>query len=115
MTEHRKFMRFDTVLNVLYNVLEKPASKAKACLKNLSKEGLMLSGEKPLRKGSLVELEMKIPGDNMPVFACGQVAWSESELKSECKAGIKFTKIKSHDRVRLLDYVYEQWIRNKKN
>lgn len=114
MTEKRKFLRFDTVLSVIYSLLEKPSSRAKAYLKNLSREGLKLSGASPLKKGSLVELEMNIPGDNIPIFAYGQVAWANEVDKSNYDAGIKFTKIHTHDRIRLLDYVYEQWINAKR-
>jgi len=114
MTEKRKYMRFDTVLDVFYNFLDKPAAKTKSYLRNLSKEGLKLIGGGPLKKGSPIELEMKIPGDNIPIYAFGEVAWANKAEKSRYDAGIKFTKIKSHDRLRLLDFVYEQWVKSKR-
>ena len=114
MTEKRKFMRFETVLDVIYSILGNSASRTKSYLKNLSKEGLGLVSDRPLQKGSFVELEMKIPGDNIPIFAFGEVAWAGETDKSKYDAGIKFTKIKRSDRVRLLDYVYDQWIKIKK-
>ena len=114
MAERRKFMRFEAVLDVIYNILGNSASKTKSYLKNLSKEGLRLIGDRPLQKGSFVELEMKIPGDNIPIFAFGEVAWANETEKSKYDAGIKFTKIKNHDRVRLLDYVYDRWVKIKK-
>ena len=107
-------MRFETVLDVIYGILGNSASKTKSYLKNLSKEGLGLISDRLLQKGSFVELEMKIPGDNIPVFAFGEVAWANETGKSKYDAGIKFTKIKSQDRVRLLDYVYTQWVKTKK-
>jgi len=114
MVEKRKFMRFDAVLEVIYGILGNSASKTKSYLKNLSKEGLGLIGNRPLQKGSFVELEMKIPGDNIPIFAFGEVAWANETDKSKYDTGIKFTKIKNQDRVRLLDYVYDQWVKIKK-
>jgi len=114
MTERRKYMRFNAVLDVLCNLLDKPANKTKSYLRNLSKEGLRLIGRTPFKKGSAIELEMKIPGDNIPIYAFGEVAWANETAQSEYDAGIKFTKIKSHDRLRILDYVYENWVKSKK-
>ena len=114
MTEQRKYMRFDTILDVFYNFLDKPAVKTKSYLRNLSKEGLRLIGGGPLKKGSAIELEMNIPGDNIPIYAFGEVAWTGQTGESGYDAGIKFTKIKSHDRLRLLDFVYDQWVRAKR-
>ena len=114
MRERRRFMRFEAILEVIYSLLGKPASKAKSYLKDLSKEGLRLIGNNPLQRGSLVELEMKIPGDNIPIFAFGEVAWARETENSKYDAGIKFTKIKNNDRLRLLDYVYDQWVKTKK-
>jgi c-di-GMP-binding flagellar brake protein YcgR len=114
MAEKRKFMRFEAVLDVIYSILGNSASKTKSYLKNLSKEGLGLIGNRPLQRGSFVELEMKIPGDNIPIFAFGEVAWANETGKSKYDAGIKFTKIKNQDRARLLDYVYAQWVKIKK-
>jgi c-di-GMP-binding flagellar brake protein YcgR len=114
MTERRRFMRFDAFLDVMHSALEGPAIKLRSCLKDLSKEGMRISGENPLRKGSIIELEMKIPGDNVPVFATGEVAWSEKADKTAYDSGIRITKIESLDRAKLLDYVYDEWIRTKK-
>jgi len=114
MSERRRFMRFDVVLDALYGLLEKPSSRTKSYISNLSKEGLKLEGGAAMTKGSLVELEMSIPGDNMPIFAFGEVAWAEQADNSKYNAGIKFTKINNHDRVRLLDYVYDKWIKTKR-
>ena len=116
MTEKRRFMRFDAMLDVIYNLLDKPAGKSVSRLNNLSKEGLGLSGKAPLESGSLLQLEVKIPGDNVTIFACGEVMWSRKtdDSKAKCDSGVKFTKIKSEDRARILDHVYEQWLKVKK-
>ena len=115
MTERRKFMRFNAILDVIYNSLGRAAQKNKSHLKDLSKEGLKLSGDDVLQRGSRVELEMKIPGDNIPVFAFGEVAWSEKAGSSGFESGIRFTEIKKYDRARLLDYVYNEWIKTKRD
>lgn len=114
MMEKRKFMRFEAMLDVIYSMLGKSAEKNTSYLKNLSKDGIRLFAGRPLKKGSLVELEMQIPGDNIPVFALGEVAWIEASAKSKYDSGIRFTKIENNDRIRLLDYVYDQWISAKK-
>jgi len=114
MTERRKFMRFKALLDVLYNALGNQPKKSKCQLKDFSREGLRMSSEDSLERGSLLELEMQIPGDNLPVYAFGEVAWSERMNESSFDSGVKITKIERFDRARLLDYVYNEWIKSKK-
>lgn len=113
MTERRKFMRFNAILDVIYRAIDNSPQKIKSMVKDLSKEGARLHGNK-LEKGALLELEMKVPGDNIPIFAFGEVAWSQKSGGAQYESGIRFTKIESHDRAKLLDYVYNEWIRSKK-
>lgn len=115
MTERRKFMRFSTWLDVLYNALGGPTIKMKSRLKDLSKEGIRMSSDMSMEKGSVLELEMKIPGDNIPIFALGEVAWTEKTGNAAYDAGIRFTRIERFDRAKLLDYVYNEWIKTRKD
>jgi hypothetical protein len=50
---------------------------------------------------------MNVPGDNLPVFATGRVAWADG-----LEAGIRLTKISPQDRTRVLEYVYREWLKS---
>lgn len=113
MAERRRFMRFDALFEVFYNAFGTPNGKQKSEVRDLSRDGIRLASSKNLPKGSLIEIEMNIPGDNMPIFATGEVAWSARVTESKFQSGVRITKIESLDRARLLDYVYSEWIKTK--
>ena len=110
MAEKRKFIRFDSDLDALqcHEVFGAAAEKIKSCIKDLSREGLKLLATNALPKGSSVELEIEIPGDNIPAFVFSEVIWSRQTGDTH-EAGLRFTKIEPHDQTRLLDYAYAAW------
>jgi len=116
VTERRRWLRFETALNALCEmVTEKHRAHSK--VKNISKEGALVVLDKPLKEGSQVNLSMDIPGDNIPVFATGQVAWqkpprrAESDEMDSYETGVRFTRIEGGDKGRLLEYIYTQWLK----
>ena len=109
MTERRKFLRFQTALNALCEIF---AERRKAPVKNISKEGALLVLDKQLREGTELNLSMDVPGDNVPIFASCEVAWQKGPLENNTyETGVRFKRIDSSDRGRLLEYIYVQWLR----
>ena len=111
MSERRRHFRFDTALNA---ICEAAAQKWKAAtqVKNISKEGALLVVPKPLTQGAELTLSMDVPGDNIPIFASCQVAWQKGKGKGEIyETGVKFTRMENSDKGRLLDHIYNQWLR----
>ena len=63
-------------------------------------------------------MKLVLPGDTSPVYIVGEVAWTNENLKKrdfEYMAGVKFSKIDNYDKFRLLDYVYNEWLKTSKN
>ena len=112
MTERRKFKRFKAFVKGIVNNLGENQGKSNIDLMDFSKEGARLLANDSLEKGSEIELELNIPGDNIPIFAFGEVAWSKRK-EASFFSGIKFTKMDYPDRTRLLGHVYGEWIKNK--
>jgi hypothetical protein len=114
MTERRKFLRFETALNALCEIVHEKRKEASK-VKNISKEGALLLVSKPLRHGSEIKLSMDVPGDNVPIFASGEVAWQkeirDTNSDHTFETGVRFTKIDNHDRGRLLEYIYIRWMK----
>ncbi len=106
MSERRKFMRFDAALDVEYRTLTLNPIFGKALAKDLSREGMRFGAKHELPPGTPVEICLNVPGDNLPVFATGKVAWADG-----LDAGVKLTKISHQDRARVLEYVYKEWLR----
>jgi hypothetical protein len=109
MAENRKYLRFNSSLDVEYRTLALNPIFGKTLAKDLSREGMRLGIKHSLAPGTPVEICLSVPGDNLPVFATGKVAWADG-----LDAGVKLTKITSSDRARLLDFVYKEWVKNTK-
>jgi len=114
VTERRRFLRFETALNALCEIVcEKLRKPSK--IRNISKDGALVVLDRPLREGDEINLSMDVPGDNVPIFASCQVAWQrwsrDYDKSSVYETGVKFTKINSPDRGRLLEYIYSQWLK----
>ncbi len=106
MAERRKCMRFNTPVDVEYRTLTHNPIFGKALAKDLSKEGLRVGMKQDIAVGTSVEICMNVPGDNLPVFATGKIAWADG-----LEAGVRLTKISANDRIRVLEYVYREWLK----
>lgn len=111
VTERRKFLRFETALNALCDIVSERCN-AYYKVKNISKEGALLFVDKKLRQGSEIRLSMDVPGDNVPIFASCQVEWQKAaDQMKGYDTGVKFTNIDAADKGRLLEYIYNQWLK----
>ncbi len=105
--ERRKFLRFNTPIDMEYKTLTLNPIFGKALAKDLSREGVRFGLKRSVPVGTPVELRLNVPGDNLPVFATGKVAWADG-----LDAGVRLTKISTDDRARVLEYVYREWLKN---
>ena len=109
MTERRRFLRFETALSGICHIIHE-RTKAASRVKNISKEGALLVLDKKLGEGTQINLSVDVPGDNVPIFATCEVAWQKG-AERDYETGVRFTKIESSDKGRLLEYIYSQWLR----
>src|SRR3989338_11486187 len=99
-------MRFNTPMDVEYKSLTHNPILGKALAKDVSREGLCVETKHKLPIGTTLELSLSVPGDNLPVFATGKVAWTDG-----IEAGLRLTKISPKDRARVLEHVYQDWLK----
>ena len=107
MSERRKYLRFNTPLDVQYKTLTLNPIFGKTLARDLSREGLRIGVKDKVVIGTPLEIRMNVPGDNLPVFASGKIAWADG-----LEAGVRLTKINQSDRLRLLEYVYREWLKS---
>lgn len=105
--ERRKYMRFNAPMDVEYKTLTLNPIFGQALAKDLSREGLCVQAKHKLPVGTTIEISLNVPGDNLPVFATGKVAWADG-----LEAGLRLTKISHKDRARVLEHVYHEWLKN---
>ena len=109
MGEKRKFMRFNVLMDA---ICKRGESLGKLKINNFSREGVGVLSHESLCEGDNVQIELSIPGDNMPVLVGGEVTWSISPDADnrQHRSGIRFKDIKNSDRSRILGYIYQKWI-----
>lgn len=105
--EKRKSKRFDLPIEIEYRTLTQNPIFGNVLAQNVSKTGVALSEAKDVKRGETVQLKMSVPGDNLPVFATGTVAWADG-----IKAGVKITKISRNDQERILEHIYQNWLKS---
>lgn len=111
MEERRKFMRFPASVDVRY-AASREDIEGSAMSRDVSREGIGFPGNWQMAKGTLLELEISVPGEIAPIFAHGEVAWvRRSSERDDFDAGIKVVKMDPFDRSRLLEYVYGEWLK----
>lgn len=111
INERRKFMRIETSLEAEYWAKGPSMAQGHAVIHDFCREGLGVRLQKPVQQGEHVDLTLKVPGDNIPIFATGEVAWAQPQPEgSEVGAGVRFLSIKPLDLARLLDFVYSHWL-----
>ena len=105
--EKRKSKRFDLPIEIEYRTLTQNPIFGNVLAQNVSKTGVQLSDARDVKRGETVQLKMSVPGDNLPVFATGTVAWADG-----LKAGVRITKISRNDQERILEHIYQNWLRS---
>jgi hypothetical protein len=114
MKDKRKYMRFTAYMDIFYELMGRQPLNKKARLINVSKEGIRITDEKALLKGANIDMEIKIPGQSAYIPAFAEVVWSKSFDEAHCSTGMRFTKIQKKDRVKLLDYAYDEWLKTQR-
>ena len=65
--ERRKFKRFDAYMTVKLRGEKERAGDGSGLSKDLSREGMKVNTNQPLRNGSVVDLEIDLPDDPKPI------------------------------------------------
>jgi hypothetical protein len=107
--EKRKYLRLDTIMDAICRAGD-ALTQIKIC--NFSKEGVGILSREPFTKGDGCEIEMMIPGDNIPVIFEGEIAWTRDTdfACDDHKGGVRFRKISNDDRSRVLEHIYQKHI-----
>ena len=109
--ERRKFMRITTALEAEYWAKGPTMASGQMQVRDFSREGVGVLFPKPVSPGEHVDLTLKVPGDNIPIFATGEVTWAIQEKEqTRTGAGLRLVTIKPLDLARLLDFVYSRWL-----
>ena len=78
-----------------------------ADIRDISSRGIGITTDEQLVPGDVIELEITIPGDGIPMFIVGEVAWASAQPDANgiYNAGLRLTRIHDCDRERLVRYI----------
>jgi len=125
MQERRKYVRADGLVLVNYRFPQLNL-EGKSSAYDISGAGVRITADKLLEIGSLVELEIYLPGSSQPILAKGEVIWAQKcketpgtkiatkkEKAEYFYTGIKFSVIEDNNKTRILTYVHRKLIQYK--
>lgn len=108
----------DKRVNIRYNVYMNPISCSKAdCtrtkveISDISSEGLGITTDRRFTRGDRIELEMLVPGDDIPMFVKGEIAWIVKDKSSveKYRAGVRINNIHKSDKNRIIKYLHSHF------
>jgi hypothetical protein len=111
MKEKRDTARFNVVDSELSCRLCRENGQADVF--DISGCGLGMVTDERLQAGEMVELEIMVPGDDIPIFVRAEVSWTSKNRKIEGKYsnGLCLRTIHSSDKKRLLRFIDRSFIR----
>ncbi|MFC1480390.1 PilZ domain-containing protein [Candidatus Omnitrophota bacterium] len=79
---------------------------------DISYGGLGIVTDEKLDKTDSIDLEISLPGDNVPMFVTGEVVWisQDPDTDDAYKAGVKLTRISHADRKRLVRHLGSSFV-----
>lgn len=110
MEEKRNFFRLRANVNTKCGVMSRLEPLISTHSENISGGGLCLPVAKKISKRSVLELELNLPNDFIPIFAVGELAWLKKDTKKKdtFKAGVEFKAIDDYDRSRIINFISHQ-------
>lgn len=114
MRERRRYVRANGLVLVNFKVPDLQI-EGKTSAYDVGGTGVRITVDKKLEAGTLVEMELYLPGSSQPILAKGKVVWSEkceekmntpiSPKKEYFYAGVEFTVIDENNILRIANYV----------
>jgi len=113
LEDKRKFIRFPIQLSA--RRLRGGKKEWKGCyIFNVSRDGIGIDfqGEKKLRLGSIMQLEMTHPTKKEPINVMGTLMWAKAYNKhQDFIGGVRFITINPKAKWHMLEYAYDNWYR----
>ena len=108
MHERRQWLRVQAPVSLTYRTLQPPMREEYAISSDLSEGGVRFATFMPLCAGNVLELEVVLPFDSLPIRVWGDVAWVREEDRAgvpQFAIGVRFREIAATDRSRLAGYL----------
>lgn len=111
MEEKRRFVRIEWPIIVQYKALEEPSTQDQIVGRDISEGGVSFTVYERLPKGTMLDMQIQVPFDSMPLFAKGSIVWVKKVGEEHAKTfevGVGFTEIDPRDQKRLKMYISKE-------
>lgn len=109
MQERRKYVRLNMPLEVSYTIEGKEDTPHKSITKNISPNGARFTVEEELSKGTVLNIEIRIPTKDEPIHIKAKIVWSKKESEQEGKksydTGFEFIQIPEESKQEFFQYL----------
>jgi hypothetical protein len=109
--ERRKIIRLPDSLVVRHRPFGSKTDKERSVSKNLSSHGIALPIGHRMSQDAVLEMEILIPTQILPVFALGEIVWMKEEWENARRlydVGIRITDIDEFDEERIQTYLQKR-------
>jgi len=109
--EHRKLIRANIVLKVIYKTMSKPQLEGFAFSKDLSTTGINIIMPDKLKEATELELQIYFLREKEPIIAKGKVVWQakcsyiSNGKKQYYSTGVQFTDMSNEYAVKTSEFV----------
>ena len=110
--ENRKFARLALKSNLNFSIMETgevsaPSKRFRGEGTDIGVEGIQFTSNKQLKKGTILNLEIFLPGKEDPVYIEGEVMWctkgkKPASRKDQFGAGVRFLTVDKNHVIMLL-------------
>jgi len=108
MQERRRYVRLNIPLEVSYSIPGREAVRRKSITKDVSPNGARFAVEEELPKGTVLDINIKIPTSLKPIPIKARIVWSKKESgqgKNTYDAGFEFVQIPEESKQKLFQYL----------
>ena len=80
---------------------------AQMTISDVSGSGIGIVTNEKVKEGETIDLELSIPGDDIPIFVAGKITWVVKDKKDEntYRAGVNLINLNRTDKARLMKYI----------
>ncbi|MFH1771424.1 MAG: PilZ domain-containing protein [Candidatus Omnitrophota bacterium] len=115
MLEKRRFVRFDSSVNVHYQILEEGQQIREASSRDISAGGIRIIIKEKIPMGTQLEMEIILPNEKRTIQLVGEVVWQQESDTGDVEVfdtGIKFVKISSSNILKITSYIINSLKKN---
>lgn len=108
MEDKRRLPRWKIASEVSYHVAEPKFTPTRGFLEDLNLIGAKVYLRTNHSARTEVRLEIRIPGEELPIYAEGEILWQTEAKGALFPTGIRFTRFRDKDKEKIIAFVRQR-------